>query len=177
MKRLLLLLVSASLLLTSCDDFGKKLSINEKSEVYYKGDGVSEADAKKLGDFLLEKGYFTTTDTRSVQLLKENDAYTVKFVVDEEKLNKDKENVLMGFKVWQMWIQDNVFAGAKTRLVLADDKLKDVQEVGEFTAAEKAQLNAPEQTTSDAATSDATQAPTDGTATDDDATTADTTEQ
>lgn len=143
MKKLFFLLVSATLLFTACNDHGAKVSINDKSEVYYKGDGVTEADAKKLGDFLLKQGYFTTTDTRSVQLLKVGDAYTVKFVVDEEKLKKDKENVLLGFKVWQMWIKDNVFNGAQTNLILADDQLKDLQPVGEFTAQEKAELSTP----------------------------------
>lgn len=49
--------------------------------------------------------------------------------------------MLLGFKVWHMWIQDNIFNGARTKLVLTDDQFKDVQQVGEFTAQEKAEIN------------------------------------
>lgn len=142
MKKLLVFFFSAALLLAACENHGSKININPKSEVFYKGD-VTEAEAKKLGNFLLKQGYFTTVDSRSVQLLKEGDIYIVKFVVDEEKLKKDRENVLLGFKVWQMWIQDGVFGGAKTKLVLADNQLKDLQPVEEFTPQEKSEISTP----------------------------------
>ena len=143
MKKLFLLLVIAALLFTACEEHGTKININNKSEVFYKGDGVNEADAKRLGAFLLKQGYFSTIDNRSVQLLKEGDVYIVKFVVDEERLKNDKENVLLGFKVWQMWIQDGVFNGAKTKIVLADNNLEDLHPVPEFTAQEKSEMSTP----------------------------------
>jgi hypothetical protein len=159
MKKLFLLLLSASIVFSSCEDYGNKVTINDKSEVYYKGDGVSETEAKELGDFLLKQGYFTTTDDRSVQLTKDGDGYIVKFVVNEEKLMQDEETAMLGFKVWQMWIQDNVFKGAKTRLVLADSEMNDVKPVGELTAQEKAELTGDEsvlsQTPADSIGSDA----------------------
>jgi hypothetical protein len=49
-----------------------------------------------------------------------------------------------------MWIQDNVFNGAKTRLVLADAKLKGLREVGEFSAEERAEMNNEGDSTSNA---------------------------
>jgi len=140
MRKFFFLLIMGLVLVTACNEYGDKVQINAKSEVYYK-EGVSEAEAKKLGDFLLKKEYFNSTDERSAQLTKENGEYVVKFVVNEEKLNQDKDNVMLGFKVWQMWIQDNVFNGAKTKLVLTDDKFKDVQQVGEFTTEEKSEIN------------------------------------
>ncbi len=148
MKKPFLLLLSASIVFSSCEDYGKKVTINDKDEVYYKGDGVGEAEAKKLGDFLLKQGYFTTSDERSAQLTKDADAYIVKFVVNEEKLKQDEETAMLGFKVWQMWIQDNVFEGAKTKLVLADAEMNDLKAVGELTAQEKAELTSDESTLS-----------------------------
>ncbi len=143
MRKFFLFFIAGLFVLTACDSFGDKVQINGKSDVFYK-EGVSEAEAKKLGNFLLKKEYFNATDERSAQLTKENDTYSVRFVVNQEKLNQDKENVMLGFKVWQMWIQDNVFNGAKTKLVLTDDQFKDLQQVGEFTAQEKAEINATE---------------------------------
>lgn len=141
-----LLLLGASLILTSCEDYGKSVKINDKSEVFYKGDGVTEAEAKNLGAFLLKQEYFNTQDDRTVQLMKEGDSYVVKFIVDQEKIKQqDSATVATGFKVWHMWIQDNVFNGAKVKVVLADEKLNPLREVGQFTAEEKAQINAEEQ--------------------------------
>lgn len=142
MNKMLLSIFGAALLLWACEDYGTKVRINHKSEVFYKND-ATEAEAKKLGNFLLKQGYFTTVDTRSVQLLKEDEIYTVKFVVEEEKLKKDRENVLLGFKVWQMWIQDGVFGGAKTKVVLANNKLEVLQAVSEFTEQEKLEISSP----------------------------------
>ncbi len=140
MRKFLSLLTSVLLLLTACNEYGKKVQINDKSEVYYK-ENASEAEAKKLGDFLLTKEYFNVTDERSTQLSKENDTYIVKFVVNQDKLNQDKANVMLGFKVWQMWIQDNVFNGAKTKVILTDDQFKDIEQIGEFTTEEKSEIN------------------------------------
>ncbi len=152
MKQLFLVLASAALLLTSCDDNGESVKINDKSEVYFKGDGVDEADARNLGDFLLKQGYFSTTDERQVQLTKDSTTYVVKFIVDEDKIKaQDSVTVATGYKVWQMWLQDNVFDGAKTRLVLVDEKLKDLREIGEFSAQEKAELNSESDATGTAA--------------------------
>ena len=142
MKQLFLALAGAALMLTSCDNNGESVKINDKSEVYYKGNGVDEADAQNLGNFLLKQGYFTTTDERKVQLTKDSATYVVKFIVDEDKIKaQDSVTVATGYKVWQMWLQDNVFDGAKTRLVLVDEKLKDLREIGAFSAQEKAELN------------------------------------
>ncbi len=148
MKKMFLVLLGATLLLTACEDYGKSVKINEKSEVFYKGEGVNESEAKNLGDFLLKQQYFNTQEERTVQLMKEGDSYVVKFIVDQEKIKQqDSATVSTGFKVWHMWIQDNVFNGAKVKLVLADEKLNDLREVGQFTAEEKAQINAEEQGT------------------------------
>ena len=138
MKRnLLFFLLSVSVLMTSCDlfnNYGKKVEIN-KSEVYYKGDGVTESDAKKLGDYLLKIGYFDNTSEKSVQLTKdENDkeTYLVRFVVNPDALAKNKENALMTFWYWQDMLATGVFDDKKTRIVLADTKMKDIEVLDEL---------------------------------------------
>jgi len=140
MKKGILLFMVATLLLTACNNYGKKAQINSKSEVYYKGDGVTEADAKKLGAFLVQNGFFNNTDERSVQLSKDSGAYVIRLVVDTDKVNKNKEEILSSFKAWQYIIAQNVFPDAETKLVLTNDHFEDFLPVGELTAAEKAQL-------------------------------------
>lgn len=140
MGNFVLNLLFISLFIISCNSYGKKVLINEKSEVYFKGNGVSEEDAKRLGHFLLSRGYFNVSDKRSVQLTKHKSTYVVKLVVDPDYMKAD-DTVLTGFKVWQMWIEDSVFNGSQTELLLADTELKNTRKVGEFTDKEKWELN------------------------------------
>jgi hypothetical protein len=144
MQKIFLLLVTVSLLLASCDRFGKKVEINSRSEVFYKDD-ATEAEAKKLGNFLLKRNFFDNTNERSVQLSKDSGTYIVRFVVDRAGYEKDKENTLLGFRVWQMWISEDVFNNAETKVVLVDDQFNDLQDAGELTPELKAAVKAEQQ--------------------------------
>lgn len=126
MKNKLLYVLMAVVLLASC--YGKKIKINDKSEVYYKGD-ATEAEAKKLGDFLLTKEYFDSSNAKSVQLVKDSSHYIVKFVVDKEAIKKDTVNVKLGYKVWGKWISDNVFDGKAVDVVLADTDMSELMKI------------------------------------------------
>lgn len=144
MQKIFLLLIAVSLLFASCDRFGKKVEINSQSEVFYKDD-ATEAEAKKLGDFLLKRNFFDNKNERSVQLSKDSGIYTVRFVVDRVSFEKDKENTLLGFRVWQMWISEDVFSNAKTKVVLVDDQFNDLEDAGELTPELKAAVKAEQQ--------------------------------
>src|SRR4030095_6559193 len=100
MQKIFLLLITASLLLASCDRYGKKVEINNNSEVFYK-DEATESEAKRLGNFLLDRNFFDSQNEKSVQLSKDSGIYTVRFVVDKASYETDKENTLLGFRVWQ----------------------------------------------------------------------------
>lgn len=132
MKKILLLLVPLTLILTSCDlfnNYGKKYKPNDKNEVYYKGDGVNEADAKKLADFLLKTGYFKPEKGATVQLTKENDKYHVRFVYDKSVFDKSKDQIALVFWFLQDQISESAFNGNKVNISLADEKLKDFETI------------------------------------------------
>ena len=59
-------------------------------------------------------------------------------MVDKVGYETDKENTLLGFRVWQMWISEDVFNNAKTRVILVDDQFNDLQDAGELTPELKA---------------------------------------
>lgn len=129
MKKILLLAVSVSVLLTSCElfgNFGKKVEINEKNVVYYKGEGVTEDDAKKLGEYFEEAGIFDGKEEKAVQISKDGDAYIVRLVIKEDVVKKDQERYETIFWYWQDMISENVFDGDKTNIILTDDKFKDL---------------------------------------------------
>jgi len=135
MRKILLLLLPVALFLTSCDlfnNYGKKVTIG-KNEVYYKGDGVTEADAKKLGDYLKTAAYFNDSAAKSVQLTKQNNDYVVRLVVDKDKLDLNDKSVMNDYWIMQSLISENAFNNAKTKIILADTKLKDIQPVEDLT--------------------------------------------
>ena len=129
MRKLLLLLVPAMLVLASCDLFnshGKKVTI-EKSGVFYK-DGATEAEAKALGEYLLEIGYFDDKTEKSAQVLKDGNRHVVRLVVDEKKL-KELENATTAFWIMQLGISQQVFDKEPIQLVLVNDKMKEVETI------------------------------------------------
>ena len=109
MKKVLLVLSIISLTLFACKDYGKKVTIGEKSEVYYKG--TDEAEAKKLGDYLMQHEYFDNKSHKTVQLVKEDDQYIVRFEVEEKIINQNKEMFIQNFEVFQEMISQRVFGG------------------------------------------------------------------
>ena len=134
-KNLLLLPVLFSLVLTSCNlfnNYGKKVKINDKLNVYYKGEGVTEDQAKKLGAFL-ENNRGENKGDLAAQIMKEGESYLVKIPLNEEAFNKDKEKFKTLFWYMQDMISELVFEGKKTRIVLTDDKLKDKETIDEIT--------------------------------------------
>lgn len=89
-----ILSVLVAVALTACTNYGKKVTIEgNKGEVFYKGDGVTEADAKKLCGYLKDEiHYFDNTTRQSVQLMKAKDGgYDLRFVVNEDKLKSSPD--------------------------------------------------------------------------------------
>ncbi len=90
MKKIITVLFTIAFLV-SCANYGEKKVFNG-TEVYYK-DGVTEAQADKLGESLITSG-FADGGGKSVQFTKDGDQYIFKMVIREEFLNdKSKENV------------------------------------------------------------------------------------
>lgn len=83
MKKIITL-IAAVALLVSCANYGEK-KVHNGTEVYYK-DGVTEAEADKLGKSLITSG-FANGDPKSVQFVKDGDTYVFKMVIKEESLN------------------------------------------------------------------------------------------
>jgi hypothetical protein len=67
---LFLAAVIAVTVFSGCQSNGKKYDYNKKQNIYYKGDGLDEAAAKKLGNYLAEIGYFGGDKELSVQIVK-----------------------------------------------------------------------------------------------------------
>jgi hypothetical protein len=130
MKSILLsLLVAVSL--AACTDYGKKVTIEgTKGEVYYKGDGVTEADAKKLCTYLKDViKYFDADKRQSVQLTKsKGDGYDLRFVVDEKKLNESPK-AADAFGQIGAAISVDLFDNKPINVFLTDDHFKTIKSI------------------------------------------------
>ncbi|MES2773505.1 MAG: hypothetical protein V4722_04950 [Bacteroidota bacterium] len=87
-QSLLGLFILVSFTMIACNQYadGSKKVAYGKNSVYYKGD-ATEADAKKLGDYLRAGGkYFDDSNECSVMVEKHNGAFTAKLVVDSAKI-------------------------------------------------------------------------------------------
>ncbi|MFH0895787.1 MAG: hypothetical protein V2A54_15235 [Bacteroidota bacterium] len=81
------------------NDFGKCKIIN-KGELFYKN-GVTDAEATKLGDFLVKEEFFNGK-TKSVQFCKEGSAYVFRMVVRDDlktDLSYDKDFAIMARQI------------------------------------------------------------------------------
>ncbi len=132
MKRVfksIMLLSCFALLIASCNSFGKKVNIDgTKGEVYYKGEGVTESDAKTLGTYLKDDlQYFSNDNVSSVQLLKAaSGGYDVRFVVDEKKL-KTLENSDAIFQSFGSAMSIDLYKNQPVNIFLADENMKDLK--------------------------------------------------
>ena len=119
--------VSLALLLViglACAGYGTKLDYNG-GELYYT-DKVTEADAKKLGDYLVKEEFFDGKP-KTVQLNKEGSAYQFRMVVIKEKQNDAA--AIEGMKDIAKELSANVFNNAPTEVHICDDQLKTLQVV------------------------------------------------
>ena len=72
----LLLFIIIALSINACTGgYGKEYKLDSKHNVYYKGEGVDEALAKKLAAYLKEQDYFQDSINSTVQLVKVKDTF------------------------------------------------------------------------------------------------------
>ncbi len=127
--KVLILIFLVSMFVTSCNNYGKKVTFEgTKGEVYYKGDGVTEADAKKLGDYLKTIDYINNNKESSFQLTKNGDTYVFKLVI-----NKAVYDTMPGldksYKALGALVSEKVFDGKKVDVGLTDDYFKEFKTI------------------------------------------------
>jgi hypothetical protein len=119
--KLLLCIAIAAVGFSACTGgYGKEYKLDSKHNIYYKGDGVDEALAKKLANYLKEQEYFQDSITATVQLEKNKDTFNLNFVVDEKKITPEFDN---NFLIFGAFISENVFNKAPVTINLTNDKL------------------------------------------------------
>lgn len=116
----------ALLRITSCNNYGKKLTFNG-GELYYTSQ-VTEADAKKLGEYLVKEKFFDGTK-KTVQLNKNEGTYEFRMVVIKD--GEKAPNTVETFTSVSKELSENVFNGGKVVVHLCDDHLKTLRVIPE----------------------------------------------
>lgn len=126
--KLLTLITIIALSTSSCNqNYGKEYKLDDKHNVYYKGEGVDEALAKKLANYLKEQEYFQDSITSTVQLVKVKDTFNLNFVVDATKITTGYEN---NFLIFGAFISEKVFNKAPVTIQLTNNKLETFKNLG-----------------------------------------------
>ena len=105
MKRQFFVYALLLIVLGACSGYGTKLNF-AAGEVYYT-ENANEAEAKGLGNYLLNSGYFDSTTARTVQLDQKEGTHLVRMVVQEEAW-KDSTNHIL-FQLIGSIMKDSVF--------------------------------------------------------------------
>ena len=125
-------MLSSSFFLVSCNDYGKKVKISDKTEIYIKKD-ATEDEAKKLGAYI--ESLSKDNNEKSFQLSKENGDYTVRMVINQDEVKKDP-SLKMSFMALRFLFNDKVFTGSNVKMILTDNHFKDLETVKDTTFTE-----------------------------------------
>ncbi|HEY5407320.1 MAG TPA: hypothetical protein VIJ92_09535 [Ginsengibacter sp.] len=121
---------SVAITLVSCSGYGHKVTFDgNHGEVYYKGDGVTEADAKAVGKFLEDADYFQKDDkTRSVQISKDSGRIQARFVVDEKAVDTVAD-IDKSFEIIGAAMSKQVFNNTPVDVIYTDEYFKDIKKI------------------------------------------------
>lgn len=126
-KQLLLIFIIAISIGACSQNFGKEYKLDKMHNVYYKGEGATEAHAKKLAEYLKKQEYFQDNINATVQMIKINDTFNLNFVVDETKLISGYEEM---YRAFGSIISDSVFDKDPVTIQLTNNKLEPFKNLG-----------------------------------------------
>jgi len=126
-KLLLLIAIVVASFSACTGGYGKEYKLDSKHNIYYKGDGVDEALAKKLALYLKEQDYFQDSINATVQLVKIKDTFNLNFVVNEKKITPEFDN---NFLIFGAFISEKVFNKAPVTIQLTNATLEPFKNLG-----------------------------------------------
>ena len=109
---------------------GKEYKVDKEHNIYYKGEGLDESNAKKLADYLKEQQYFGSGKEATVQITKTaktKDTINLNFIVDKSKVTAEMES---NFVLFGGMISQNVFSGAPLTVHLSDKSFDEIKNLG-----------------------------------------------
>jgi hypothetical protein len=108
---------------------GKVYDVDKNHHVYYQGDGVTKEDAKKVGAYFMEIGYFKTDNEVDVQISsnKEKSDLKISYIVDKDKITPELER---GYVLISSSLAENAFHRKKILVTLVDEHMDEIKNLG-----------------------------------------------
>ncbi len=109
---------------------GKEYDYDKKHSVYYKGEGLTEADAKKAANYLHDLGYFANDNEASIQITSSKelkDTIGVHFIVQKDKVTPEVETAFTSITAD---MANKIFNGKPVHLYLTDKYFDNVKDLG-----------------------------------------------
>ena len=129
-----LLLAFCTMAIAGCQSYGKEYKLDSNHNVYYKGEGLDEAVAKKLANYLKDEKYFQDGKEATVQITKSKDTFNLNFVYNKDMVN---ESIESGFLIFGAGISKTVFGGDPVTIHLCNNKLESFKNIGYCKAKEE----------------------------------------
>ena len=117
--KIFVVILFASIILTSCDNYGKEKNFNGL-QLFYTSN-ITETEANSMGNYLIESG-FADGEEKTVQLNKSGNTYEFRMVV-KKGIEQDPEYTELG-KLIAAEISSEVFNGAQVDVHFCDENLK-----------------------------------------------------
>lgn len=127
LKPILPVFVLAFVVTRCSQDYGKEYKLDDRHNVYYKGEGVDESLARELAMYLKEQEYFQDSIKATVQLVKIKDTFNINFAVDAGSNTDGFEN---NFLLLGAFISEMVFNNRPVTIQLTNDKLEPFKNLG-----------------------------------------------
>ena len=112
------MMLIASVILTSCSNYGKEKNFNGV-QLFYTST-ITEAEANSLGNYLI-KSKFADGENKTVQLNKSGNTFEFRMVV-KKGIEQDQEYTELG-KLMAAEISNEVFNGKQVDVHYCDEKL------------------------------------------------------
>ncbi len=118
------LLILITLIMTSCNDFGEKITY-KGANLHYKSP-VTLDEAKMLGEYLEEIEFFDGT-SKTLQLNKNEDVWILKVII-KKGMEEDEEYIDM-IRQFSRELSYNVFEEKEVEIHLCDKKMQTLKVV------------------------------------------------
>ena len=125
-KALYFLFICTIFLFASCNRFGKKIKISDRTDIYIRDNSVTEAEARLLGNFI--DNIYQSEYARRFQIAKDSGVYNIRMIVDKGEFERNPA-LDQSYMALRSLIQTKVFPASKVKLMLSNDEFQEYKTI------------------------------------------------
>jgi hypothetical protein len=125
-KALCFLFICTIFLFVSCNRFGKKIKISDRTDIYMRDNSVTDAEARRFGDFI--DHVYQSEYARRFQIAKDSGVYNIRMIVDKAEFERNTA-LDQSYMTLRFLIQTKVFPSSKVKLMLSNDEFQEYKTI------------------------------------------------